>query len=54
MASMPEEKPTAAAVNQAIRDLWVGGTLPAERQAEYHQLLVVRAEAMRVEQELAA
>lgn len=57
MTSIPEQpagRPTAAAVNAEIRALWAGGTLTAEQQAEYHQLLVVWAEAMRAEQELAA
>lgn len=57
MTSTPEQladHPSAAAVNARIRALWVGGTLTAEQQAEYHQLLVVWAEAMRAEQELAA
>ena len=45
---------SAAEVNEEIRALWDGGTLPSERQAEYHQLLVAWAEAMRAEQELAA
>ncbi|MER7953821.1 hypothetical protein [Streptomyces sp. NPDC096030] len=53
MTSMPE-KPTAAAVNARIRELWAGGALTAEQQAEYHRLLVMWAEAMRAEQELAA
>ena len=54
MTSTPEEKPTAAAVNARVRALWADGTLTAEQQAQYPQLLVLWAEAMRAEQELAA
>ncbi|MFD3532023.1 hypothetical protein [Streptomyces sp. NPDC058664] len=58
MTSTPEQQPAdrldAAAINDRIRALWVGDTLPVERREEYARLLVAWEAAVRAEQELAA
>lgn len=58
MTSRPEQQPAdrldAAAINTRIRALWADGALSPEGEAEYRQLLIVWAEAMRAGQQLAA
>ena len=56
MTETPEQpaRPDAAALNAAIRALWVGGVLPVESRGEYDRLVVAWAEAVRAGQELAA
>ncbi|MET9950131.1 hypothetical protein ABZ135_01100 [Streptomyces sp. NPDC006339] len=54
MPETPEvPRPTAAELNQQIRELAATGRLPAAG-AEYQRLVVAWAEALRAEQELAA
>jgi len=47
-------RPTADALNRAIRALWIDGVLPVEARGEYERLVVDWAAAMRAEPELAA